>query len=96
MIDNPELERLAFDIARNVAGDGAVEQVQVVNGVDALDRPAYHFALLVNEGRLQVRPGLLLTRLIQQLRDALDARGDEHFPVLRFLNRDDWGKRRVA
>ena len=96
MTDNLELEKLAFDIARKVAGDGAVEQVQVTDGVDASDRPAYHFTFLINDGLLQVRPGLVLIRVTQYLHDALMAHGDEHFPVIRILNQEDWSRRRVA
>lgn len=88
-----ELEVLALDVANGVAGHGAVDQVEVVQGEDSLDRPAYFFTFLLDERQSRMRVGLIRTRLIQRLRAELFARGDEHFPVIRLLDHADWEKR---
>lgn len=89
----PDLEQLGRDAARQVAGEGAVEQVEVMPGVDASDRPVYRFSFLIDQARAQPRAGLLRIRLIQGLRDALTARNDGHLPVVQILSRSDWDKR---
>jgi len=91
-----DLEKLGLDAARQVAGADAVEQVEVVSGEDASDRPVYYFSFLIDEGRSRQRAGLVRTRLVQKLRDELITRGDGHFPVITILSRIDWDKRAGA
>jgi hypothetical protein len=91
-----ELEELGRAAAVTVAGDAAVEQVEVEAGEDSSDRPVYYFSFLIDRDRSQKRPGLLYTRLVQKLRDDLVARGDEHLPVIRIFSREDWNKRANA
>ncbi len=88
-----ELEQLGRAAAEQVAGNGAVEGVEVGSGQDADNRPVYYFTFLINPDRARQRPGLIRTRLIQKLLDDLSARGDEHLPVIQILNREDWTKR---
>jgi len=90
-----ELEQLGRDAARLVAGDAAVAEVEVVAGESA-DRPAYFFSFLIDPDRATQRLGLIHTRLVQRLRDELIARNDAHYPVIRLLDRADWGKRAGA
>ena len=88
-----DLETLGRAAAQQIAGEDAVEQVEVVAGTDYTDRPVYYFSFLIDQGRARERAGLVFTRLIQKLRDDLVARGDEHLPVVRILDRTDWPRR---
>jgi hypothetical protein len=90
------LEKFALDAAREIAGPDAVEQVEVVVGVDYFERPSYDFSFLVDPDRIQMRIGLVLIRLGQRIRDELNARGDEHHPIVRLLGRNDWPRRGSA
>jgi hypothetical protein len=98
MIDTPseELKKLGLDAAQAAAGADAVEQVEVFPGEDSLDRPAYFFSFLIDQKRAAERPGLVRIRLTQALRDGLAARGDEHYPIIRILDRADWDRRARA
>jgi hypothetical protein len=84
-----DLEALGLDVARQIAGADAVEQVSVTTDQDSDDRPVYRFSFLIDPDRSQARMGLVRIRLRQTLRDALVARGDEHSPVIQFLERAD-------
>ncbi len=89
-----DLGAFGLAAAREMAGPEAIEGgVEVEEGVDAWDRPAYHFTDLIDRDRLLIRLGLIMTRLSQKLRDDLDARGDAHLPQVRLLDRTDWEKR---
>jgi len=91
-----ELEKLGRAAAEHVAGDGAVERVEVTRGEDASERPVYYFSFLIDQGRARQRAGLVRTRLVQKLRDDLVARGDGHYPVIQILSKDDWANRADA
>jgi hypothetical protein len=91
-----DLEKLAEDVAREVAGPEAFRAVEVESGWDVDDRPAYHFTFLIDQDRATQRPGIVRLRLRQKLRDELEALGDEHQPLLRMLDRIDWEKRGSA
>lgn len=90
-----DLEQLGLQSARLVAGEDAVEEVEVVEGYE-FDRPVYHFDVLIDADRSILRLGLVHARLMQKLRDGLIARDDEHFPVIRLLDCTDWDKRTGA
>jgi hypothetical protein len=90
------LERLGLDAVREIAGPDAVEQVEVVVGVDYFERAAYDFSFLINPDRLRQGIGLVLIRLGQKLQDELIARGDEHHPIIHLLDRADWPRRASA
>ena len=89
------LEQLGRDAAQNIAGEGAVQEVEVVPGED-FERPVYYFSFLIDQDRARQRAGLLHSRLVQKLRDELIARNDGHYPVIRILSRADWDKRASA
>ena len=91
-----ELKELGRAAAAHVAGDDAVQQVEVSEGEDSSDRPVYYFSFLIDQARARQRPGLVLVRLIQKLLDDLIARGDSHYPSVRILDKDDWAKRANA
>ncbi len=91
-----DVESLARDAARDIAGSDVFKQVELETVVDLDDRPAYHFTVLINPERAKLRPGPVRTRLSQKLREELEARGDEHRPLLRMLDRADWEKRGSA
>ena len=89
------LEQLGRDAARQVAGDDAVQHVEVVSG-DEFDCPVYRFSFLIDQDRALLRPGLVYSRSVLALRDALIARNDAHYPVITILDRQDWDKRTPA
>ena len=98
MLDMPqtsaaELQRLGREAAEAVAGADAVEQVEVLPGGDSLDRPAYFFSFLIDRDRARQQVAVIHIRLLQALREELIARGDEHRPMVRILNRTDWPRR---
>jgi hypothetical protein len=90
-----DLEQLGRDAARQVAGDAAVEQVEVVEG-ESFDRAVYRFSFLIDQDRALLRRGLMYSRIVQALSDALIARNDAHYPVITLLDREDWDKRTRA
>jgi hypothetical protein len=91
-----DLEKIGLEAARELGGEGAVQNVEVAPGLDSLDRPVYWFTYLLDEARLRLGLGRFYVRLIQALQEALIARGDEHFPMIRLLNSTDWEKHRNA
>lgn len=90
------LERLGLQTARELGGDDSVEQVEVLSTVDIDQRPAYHFALLVDLSRFKQRPGLVRIRLGQKLTGELRARGDDHEVILQMVDKADWHRRANA
>ena len=88
-----ELETLARDAAREIAGPGACERVEVAPIIDLQDRPADHFTFLINPDRFIGNPGMAMIDLALRLGDELAARGDDHRPVTRFLGKSDWENR---
>jgi hypothetical protein len=91
-----DLVKLGREAAEEIAGAGSIEQVEVVPGEDAWDRPAYVFSVLINLERSGQRPGFVLIRLTQKLRDELSARGDPRYPIVHLLDQADWPKRARA
>ena len=91
-----DLAKIGRDAARQIAGEGTVERVEVVSGEDFDGDPVYHFWFLFDQDRSRERPGLVRIRLIQTLRDELIARGDERLPVIHMLDRADRDKRAGA
>jgi len=90
------LEDLGRDAALLVAGEGAVDRVEVVAGENFFYEPVYVFSFLLDPEHARQQLGLVRTRLAQKLRDELLALGDEHRPVIRLLSQADWDKRPVA
>ncbi|MGB8839835.1 MAG: hypothetical protein WCC64_02085 [Aliidongia sp.] len=60
------------------------------------NRPVYIFSFVIDQDRARDRPGTVRIGLGQKFRDALDALGDEHYPTIRMLSREDWDKRARA
>ena len=90
------LERTGCDAAEAVGGAGVVGAIRVEPGVDADERPAYHFRFLINQDRSILGPGLLRIRLHLRLLEDLSILGDEHEPVLEMLDRADWDRRAAS
>jgi hypothetical protein len=95
-ITTSDLEKLGRDAACEVAGPSAFEHVAVEAGGDFDNRPVYIFSFVIDQDRARDRPGAVRIALGQKLRDALDALGDEHYPTIRILSREDWDKRARA
>ncbi len=91
-----ELKALGRIAAEGLAGPQAVEDIDVTFGEDSLERPAYFFSFLIDKRDPNQQRGLFYIRLIQRVRDALIARGDFIYPIIRILNREEWNKRAVA
>jgi len=91
-----DLEHLALDAARQVAGMDCVEEVEVVDRADFWGRPAYLFSFVINQDRAKMTPGLIRIDLNLKLQEELSARGDEHIPMIRMLDRTDWPLRNSA
>lgn len=92
-LSGSELEQIGLEAAKGVVGAGAVEEVEVVAGLDTSDEPAYFFSFLVDQGEHRQSSGLLWTRLGQKIRDALIEQGDDSYPYVRVLSRQDWESR---
>jgi hypothetical protein len=73
------LEQIGRAAARDIAGETAVREVEVVPGED-FERPVYYISFLIDQDKARQRAGLLHSRLVQRLRDELIARDDGHFP----------------
>lgn len=91
-----KLKRLGRRAAEEVAGAEAVRQVEVEPGADTFGRPVYVFSFLIDQHHARQRAGLIRTRLIQKLHDALTELGDEHLPAIQILDRVDWDRRKGA
>jgi hypothetical protein len=91
-----ELETIALDTARELAGADAVERVEVTATADSYDRPAYQFAFLIDLARMTGDLGVVRLNLRVRLGDELDARGDEHRVLLQTLDHHDWPRRANA
>ena len=92
MISDPDrLTRLGFDAGAAVAGPGAVERVEVLPALSSDDRPAYHFAFLVNPDHVPM--GMFSIRLRRKIQDELAARDDDHYLLTQLLDQKDWDKR---
>jgi hypothetical protein len=91
-----DLQTIALQAARDLAGDDAVEQVDVVPGVNSFDEPVYFVSFLIDPARSRERMGLVYTRMVQKLSNHLAALGDERSPRITLLDRRDWDKRRRA
>jgi hypothetical protein len=90
-----DLEKLAQDAAREIAGPEAFEQVEVdtVTGLD--DQAADRFTFLINPNRVIQHTGLAKIRLGLRLLDDLTTRGNDHRPPLRPLDREKRGSAKI-
>lgn len=91
-----DIEQIGRDVAEQVVGEDAVEQIEVRHGLDSSERPVYQFFFLIEPSRARQRLGLLHIRLTQKLLDELEARGDGHLATVHLLNRADWNMRSNA
>lgn len=90
------LERMARDVAEEVAGPGVFADVAVEPAVDSLDRATHLFTFLVTPEAAARPLGEARLRLGMGLRDRLLARGRETPPLIRVLDREDWARFRRA
>lgn len=91
-----DLIRLGRAAAEEVAGAAAVEHVEVALGEDWVGDPVYRFTFLIDIQRALRPPGDLRIVLGHHIRDALLARNDSRYPMLRILDRADWSNLRRA
>jgi hypothetical protein len=76
--DYAQIEKLALDIARDVAGPENVARVRVKPDVTFDGHPAYSIYVYIDPAPLTGRLGHLRLGLLRGLRDTLDERGDDH------------------
>ena len=88
-----EIEKIGLDAARQVVGDGVIDQVEVRTGVGWTDDPIYHFYFRFDPDRLQTGLGEATMGLLQELGAALFERGDEHAPMIHFVTAENWQRR---
>lgn len=91
-----QLEHLAQAAAQAVYGAGAVERVVVEEREDSTGAPAYYFSFVVKDPLRGPDPGHRRADLRLRLRDALLARGDEHYPFIEVLDPAGWARRAGA
>jgi len=94
-VSEQNLKEIGETAAREIMGARA-EQVEVKAGVDHTGEPAYFFAFLIEQEGDAVRAALKRSRLGRKIRDDLLNLGDEAYPFIRVLGRDDWRKRESA
>ena len=87
-----DLIAIGLEAVSQTPGLGVVDRVIVSERLDSLDRPAYYFDFRVYREPGHPPAGLARTRLSQRLRDALMARGDDHYPYTYFFTHDDWAR----
>ncbi len=91
-----DLVELGRRVARQIAGDEAVQEVEVTPDFDIEGRPVYRFTYLIDRDRSRERIGLVFARLILELGDELIKRGDDHLPAVTILDQHDWPRRKRA
>jgi hypothetical protein len=89
-LSDSDLLEIGRKAAAQVDDLGVVERVEVTMTFDSADQPAYFFRFLIEEGRDPNRTGLPRIRLVQKLREELDAHDDHHYPIVQVLNRAEW------
>jgi hypothetical protein len=87
------LTAIGLDAAREVVGEGQAQEIEVTTGLDSSDQPAYYFSFLIEQEGDPMRAALSRTLLAQKIRDILLSHGDDRYPFIQVLGREDWGKR---
>lgn len=97
MADLPmkDIREISLDAVRSIAGSQA-DDAEVDIGLDSSDEPAYYITLQLERGRQPLLTPAARIRIGQKIRDALIEAGDERYPFVRFLSRDDWDARTRA
>jgi len=95
-VSEKRLREIGETAARDVMGAGRALEVEVEAGVDHAGGPAYFFDFLIDQEPDRMAAALKRSRLGRKIRDVLLRKGDEAYPYIRVLGREDWGKRRSA
>lgn len=97
MADLPmkDIRAISLDAVRRIAGSQAGD-AEVGIGLDSSDEPVYHITLQLDRGQQSVLSSADRIQIRQRIRDALIEAGDERYPFVRFLSRDDWDARTRA
>lgn len=89
------VENIGREAAHEVIGE-KVEDVEAAPGQDSSDGTAYFISFRFARDRDRAKAALLRTRLAQKIRDKLLEAGDEHYPIIRLLDDDEWMRRADA
>ncbi|MCJ2093418.1 MULTISPECIES: hypothetical protein [unclassified Methylobacterium] len=97
MADLPmaEIRAISLDAVHSVAGSQAGD-AEVDIRLDSSDEPAYFITLQLDRTQQPLLTPAARIRIGQRIRDALIEAGDERYPFVRFLSRDDWNARAGA
>lgn len=97
MADLPmkDIRAISLDAVRRIAGSQAGD-AEVGIGLDSSDEPVYDITLQLDRDQQSVLSSADRIQIRQKIRDALIEAGDERYPFVRFLSRDDWDARARA
>jgi len=97
MADLPmkDIRAISLDAVRRIAGSQAGD-AEVGIGLDSSDEPVYDITLQLDRDQQSVLSSADRIQIRQKIRDALIEAGDERYPFVRFLSRDDWDARTRA
>ncbi|MBE7201964.1 MAG: hypothetical protein INR70_29745 [Parafilimonas terrae] len=97
MTDLPlkDVREMSLDAVRSIAGSQAGD-AEVAIGLDSSDELVYYITLQLEPGQHSILSPADRIRISHKIRDALIEAGDERYPHLRFLSRDDWDARNRA
>jgi len=97
MADLPmkDIRAISLDAVRRIAGSQAGD-AEVGIGLDSSDEPVYDITLQLDRDQQSVLSSADRIQIRQKIRDALIETGDERYPFVRFLSRDDWDARTRA
>ena len=97
MTDVPlkDVREMSLDAVQSIAGSQAGD-AEVAIGLDSSDELVYYITLQLEPRQQSSLSPADRIRIGHRIRDALIEAGDEHYPLLRFLSRDDWDARTRA
>jgi hypothetical protein len=90
-IKEADLERLGREAAEEVAGAQAVIHVRAEPDFDWTDKQIYRFYSVIDRNLMpRYKPGEMRSRLGQNIRDRLLAKGDETYPHMQIISPEEW------
>lgn len=87
-----KVKEISLSAAQSVARD-VILDVDLTAGFDSESKPAYYISFKFKRDRDPALAALMRTRISQKIRDTLIAKGDAHYPIVRFLAQDEWDHR---
>ena len=91
-LSDARIADIGLQAARQFAGT-RIEDIEFTLGQGSTDDIVYRLTFLFDRDPAKENIAPLQTRIAQSIRDRLIAEGDEHYPIVRFLTRDEWARR---